>query len=456
MSDLLNAPRAELLKLIYDLVDENQSLKAQIAELKAKISEKLPPGGKLPLPSFVKPNRQTKKKTIRKKRSQGYARLKDSPTQQVFHAYDVCPDCGGTLGKPAISYARQIIDVELKPVTITEHVVCKRFCFTCRKRVAPKVSFTHLAPGKQRIGLNLVSLITTMRERMRIPIRVIKLYLKTFHKLDLSEGEIIELLHTTAQYGKPAYETIKQTVLSADSVCADETGGREDGVNGYLWNFTTNTHQYLLYRKSRGSKVVTELMGEEGENFNGVLVSDFYAAYNVHSGFHQRCWSHLLRDIHELIENIPKNKKLGRWAREIHGLYEEAKDWPGPDIHLPLGVQAQKRIQQEQYFRQKLKSICDLWLITSEPMAPLCGRIIKFLPELFTFIRFPGVPSTNNLAERTLRHSVVQRKIFGGTRSRKGSETKAILGSLFGTWNLQGLNPFIQCKHLLLQPASCQ
>lgn len=456
MSDLLKAPRAELLKLIYDLVDENQSLKAQIAELNAKLSEKSPTREKPPIPSFVKPNRNKKKKTLRRQRTQGYARMKDKPTQQVFHAYDVCPDCGGTLGKPAVSYTRQIIDVELKPVTITEHVICKRFCFTCRKRVAPRVSFSHLATGKQRIGISLVSLITTMRERMRLPVRVIKLYLKTFHQLTLSEGEIIELLHVTAQYGKPTYDTIKQTVLSAESICADETGGREDGINGYLWNFTTNTHQYLLYRKSRGSKVVTEFMGEEGENFNGVLVTDFYAAYNVHSGFHQRCWTHLLRDIHELTDNIPKNRKLKRWVQKIHTLYREAVDWSGPDLRLPLGLQAQTRIRQEQYFRQKLKAICDPWLLTAEPMAPLCGRVIKFLPELFTFIRFQGVPSTNNLAERTLRHSVVQRKIFGGTRSRKGSETKTILGSLFGTWNLQGLNPFIQCKQLLLSSLSCQ
>lgn len=456
MSDLLKASRPELLKLIYDLIDENQSLKTQIAQLKAKLSEKPPPGEKPKLPSFIKPNKNTKKKKERRKRAQGYARMKDAPTKQVFHAYDVCPECGGVLGKPAVSHTRQIIDIELKPVMITEHVICKRFCSACRKRVTPKVSFAHLALGKQRIGINLVSLIITMRERMRLPVRVIKLYLKTFHQLNLSEGEIIELLHTTAHCGKPAYDMIKQAVLSANSVCADETGNREDGINGYLWNFTTNTHQYLLYRKSRGSKVVTEFMGNEGEDFNGVLVTDFYSAYNVHSGFHQRCWTHLLRDIHELKENIPKDRRLKNWAKKIHILYKEAVDWSGPDPQLPLGIQAKMRIDKEQYYRQKLKSLCDHWLLTAEPMAPLCGRIIKFLPELFTFVRFSGVPSTNNLAERTLRHSVVQRKIFGGTRSAKGSETKAILGSLFGTWNLQELNPFIQCKQLLLSSASCQ
>ena len=32
-----------------------------------------------------------------------------------------------------------------------------------------------------------------------------------------------------------------------------------------------------------------------GDEFEGVLVSGFYGAYNVHKGLHQRCWTHLLR-----------------------------------------------------------------------------------------------------------------------------------------------------------------
>ena len=59
--------------------------------------------------------------------------------------------------------------------------------------------------------------------------------------------------------------------------------------------------RYFLRRGSRGSKVVEEVLGDE---FDGVLVSDFYGAYNVHQGLHQRCWTHLLRDIHQLKERF--------------------------------------------------------------------------------------------------------------------------------------------------------
>ena len=45
---------------------------------------------------------------------------------------------------------------------------------------------------------------------------------------------------------------------------------------------------------SRASKVVTQTLGEE---FAGVLVSDFYGAYNVYEGVKQRSWVHFLRDL---------------------------------------------------------------------------------------------------------------------------------------------------------------
>ena len=101
-------------------------------------------------------------------------------------------------------------------------------------------------------------------------------------------------------------------------------------------------------------------------------------------------------------------------------------------------------------------SVCLPYLKTESPVSTLSGRIVKYISELFTFIRFEGISSDNNSAERALRHLVIQRKISGGTRSPRGSETKSILTSLFGTWKLQKLNPFDQTRELLLNAALCQ
>ena len=94
-------------------------------------------------------------------------------------------------------------------------------------------------------------------------------------------------------------------------VHADETGWRQNGNNGYVWTFSTPTERYFL-RRGRGKAVVDEALGE---SFSGVLVSDFYAAYHHYDGPKQRCWAHLLRDIHDLVAPLPQGHRAGPVGR---------------------------------------------------------------------------------------------------------------------------------------------
>lgn len=451
--DLIKAPRGELLKLVYELIDENQALKAQIAELREQLGNRKPDSKTLP--DFVKPNIKKKPPKPRKNRTQHFARKLDVPTDHVFHAYETCPNCQGPLGKPTVVYKRQVIDLPVTEVKVTEHVICKRWCIKCQQRVTPKVDLSSQVVGQHRVGVNLMSQIATLRENLRLPIRVIQVYLQTFYKLKLSAGEIIEVLGKVSQLGEKARQEILTQLKESPAIYGDETGWREDGRNGYLWNFSNEKLQYLLYRRSRGSQVVAEILGEDGSEYEGVLVTDFYNAYNEHAGFHQRCWVHLLRDIHELEEANLDNKEVKRWVKLVKGVYLQAKEYTGPDSRLQLGLQARERLKKEAELKEELQRICEGVLGRDSPVAGIASRIYKYLPELFTFVRLPGVLADNNLAERALRHSVVQRKIFGGTRSGKGSQIKSVLGSLFGTWRLQGLNPVEQCR-LLLTNSVCQ
>lgn len=447
--DLNTAPRSELVALVYELTDRVFLLEGEIARLKELLHQK-GTGPKLTLPEFVKANVQKGKTTVRKKRDKAYVRTKEEPTERIFHSVSLCPDCHRKhLGKPTVAYTRQVIDLPVVSYTVTEHVVCKRWCYHCKKTFTPNVDLSKTAFGKKRIGVNLASSIITLRDRLRLPMGVVQNYLSIFHDLRLSRGEIVGLLRSASKRGKPNYESLLSQIRGSPVVNADETGGRENGQNGYFWSLSTPSTHVLMYRKSRGSRVVEEIVGQESEKFDGVLVSDFYAAYNTYSGFHQRCWVHFLRDIHGLKMQNPRHPPLNKWGKNISSLYEEAKSYSGPNPNWPVGLIAQERIRVQHQFEQKLKEICEPYLTTNSPMSTLCGRAITFLPEMFTFLRFGGVPSHNNSAERILRHTVIARKIQGGTRSAKGSETKAILTSLFDTWQLQGKNPLEQCRLLL-------
>ena len=234
---------------------------------------------------------------------------------------------------------------------------------------------------------------------------------------------------------------ILDRIRASPVVHADETGWREDGANGYVWTFSTPTERYFL-RRGRGKAVVDEALGE---SFSGVLVSDFYAAYHHYDGPKQRCWAHLLRDIHDQRTRYPKDAALARWAAAVHQLYVAAK---ACNHHEPW----QRRVAQLAWER-KLLAICRPFVADpSAVQGKLCRRIERHIKELFVFVAEPDVPADNNPAERSLRHLVISRKVSGGTRSEQGTESKMTLASLFGTWRAQGLNPLAACRQLLVSP----
>lgn len=447
--DLLTAPRSELIKVIHEKDDRITNLETQIIELKSQIDELKRESTKGKQKIF---KASVKKKEIKPKktRDHGYSRNLDIPTHKIFHSLEQCPDCGGSLGKPTIAYRRQIIEIPKTPIRITEHIIFKRYCFHCHKQFSPDVNLSSQAVGKCRMGIRLMSLIGVLRDRCRLPFGVIQTYLKLAHNLKLSEGELVEICHTIAKAGKGDYDNLFEQVRASPVIHADETGGRENGRNGYFWSMNTPKAHVLLYRHSRSAKVVQELLPEEKMTEDeAVLVTDFYAAYNEYTGYHQRCWVHLLRDIRELEEKYPEDGNLKSWSDNIQAIYQEAKDYSGPNPNLPTGLKQQERVDKQHYFEQKLLNICQGYVKTTSPQAILCARVAKYLPELFMFVRFEGVPPDNNNAERILRHTVIQRKISGGTRSEKGSQTRSILTSLFDTWQLQGLNPLLKCQLLL-------
>ena len=254
------------------------------------------------------------------------------------------------------------------------------------------------------------------------------------------------LVQGAAQRGKALVETIKQQIRGSPVVNGDETSWRENGRNGYVWSFSTERLRYFVYRQSRASSVVTEALGD---GFEGVVVSDFYGGYNAHLGVHQRCWVHLLRDIHELKEKHKKDQSLRKWAVKVKAIYERAKGYKGPSTKLSAVEQQAERVRRQREFEQELLKMCRPHLKRKRVQSRLCERIERFLPELFVFVANPRVPSDNNAAERSVREMVVSRKISGGTRSEKGSEAKGLLASLFGTWRLQHLDLYQCCLSLL-------
>jgi transposase len=433
--------QAELARLTTTVAEQRvtiERLEARVRDLAAGGG----PGGRGGLPGH-KPEQPADREAgrARKPRARGYGRQRGEPTDVLVHALEACPDCGSPLTGGTPKRSRQVLEVAPSPVEVSEHVFVERTCPRCHRRWTPRAALDGVVVGQQRLGIGLVSLIATLREAGRLPVRTIQWYLEQVHQVHLSVGALVAASRTLATCGAGALEQIQEQIRAGPRAHADETGWRECGRNGYVWTFSTPTA--VLFRFGRRTKgMVDEVLGG---SFAGVLSSDFYAAYHHYAGPKQRCWAHLLRDIHALRVAHPTHQALATWAAAVHTIYADAVAFSHPDHRECLRAM--------RHFEDQLLAVCEPFLQDKQaPQRALCARIQRHLSELFVFVAYPEVPPDNNAAERSLRHLVTCRKISGGTRSAQGTATKMATSSLFGTWALQGLDPLAQGRRLLTSP----
>jgi transposase len=437
------ASREELLAVIARQQALITQLEARIRELEARLGWGSPPprmpGHKPPVPPRPNPP------PSRKRRVHGFARRRSEPTRRVVHAVERCPRCDCALVGGSVKRTREVLELALPPVEVIEHPCLERVCPLCGQRWTPKGELVGQVVGRGRLGVTRTSLIVTLREVGRWPVETIQWYLATFHQLSLSVGAIVRAGAQAAATGQDTVGEILQQIRGSPVVHADETGWRENGANRYVWSFSTPTERYFRFG-TRAGAMVDEILGAD---FGGVLVSDGYAAYNHLPCPHQRCWVHLLRDLHELKARYPQDGPLARWAERIHQLYRRARAYAETDP----APRAAERLRARREFQRRLHALVAPYL--DDPVHPrswVSGYIARLREDWFTFVAYPEVPSDNNPAERSLRHLVVSRKISGGTRSPDGTATKMALATLFGTWQARGLNPLTTCQALLTSP----
>src|SRR5437763_6217321 len=438
----LQAENAQVRADLAGARELSAQLRARITELERR---------KTPPPAFAKANTEQKEAPgARKKRDPRHnaGRRREKPTQIVHHALERCPECGYLLRGQSIARTRQVIDVPPPPpAEVTEHQLLKRYCPVCQRWWTPTPAWDGQVLGQGRVGVRLVSLLAYLRTEARLPIRVIQEYVATLHRVHLSTGAIVDLLDRLRAATTAEREALLAQARASPSAHMDETGWREDGQNGYVWGLTTpgpEAVRYYHYDHSRAGEVATDVLGD----FDGHLGTDFYGGYNKYSGKHQRCWVHLLRDLHGLKKAHADAAGVIAWAQDVRALYDEAQ----AALHgaTPLTQPQREHLYRHLEDRAQVLGLAHAGPANKEhPCHALCHRLLRHQGELFQFVRVPGLSADNNAAERMLRPLVITRKISGGSRTPQGTATRMALSTLFGTWKARRLHTFHACLSML-------
>lgn len=268
-----------------------------------------------------------------------------------------------------------------------------------------------------------------MKFEERLPFEKISKQMDNQFGLPMTPASTFEVTRRVSEYLRPEYESILEDIRAARIVYVDETGEKVDGKKHWLWVFTTKNQTLFAFRKSRGLKVIEEVLGK---NFEGYVGCDGWRSYSNFTGRLQRCWAHLLREAEWLAEHCDEAKSLYLGLKRLHADLAASVVGDPPFLERKKLVLVAKR--RLRYWLQKD--------YVSEEAKRFIQKVRNGFDHWFTFVLVPGLESTNNRAERALKEPVVQRKIIGTFRNGKGMRIYETMMSLLATWKQQGLNPY--------------
>ena len=350
-----------------------------------------------------------------------------------------CPHCGRSHLLPVSQIVEHLQeDIVLEPRTVAVRYLHQQaYCPGCGDNVlvaAPaELLGSYIGPAAKATALY-------MRYELNVPDRKISRFFAEFFGLKFVPASAYGFERQAVRRGLPLYEDLRQKIRALPVAHGDETSWRHDGDNYFVWYGGNEQLAFFVLASDRSGQTAQSLFGER---FQGILVSDAYAAYNaIHAKDWQSCLFHIKKHAKELDQELALLKGRARdpAARQF---CQQLQSW------VYRTCQAHRRLTRARWrpkaarkagqrLRQQLRRLCRPPLAHAKTEAFRQRLRGKEQQHLFTCFNHPRVPPTNSQAERSMRPVVLMRHVVHCTRSPKGLENHSVLRSLFEPARRQG------------------
>ena len=428
---------------IQRLEQENQDLKEKIKYLEKRLVYYENPHTPPSVTKISKKKNQDGKKSDElgkrgaPKGHRGATRPKPKPDEIIDVTDNKCEQCGSKNIQPLKEATKNIIEDFLPPqeIKVTQFNRHRVKCMDCGHEF---ISKHRDCPQVGHFGIHLLVYVTILKFHLRGVLRKVQDFLFFENNFEISTKGVHDILLRVGDACKISYEKNLERIRNAAWVHIDETGIKVNGKKYWLWIFRTNDNDILVViRKSRGGKVLDEILGED---WNTPIIVDGWKSYWKYPII-QRCWAHLLREIDAFKDISDDGKEL---SETIYLCFDKLKDF------LAKNPSMSERRKRKVLFEREMNDIVEKYSKFKELYKPT-KYLKNGLGKWYTCLLFPGMEPTNNLGEQAMREHVVMRKIIGCFRSKKGAENYQYIASLLASWKLQNMNIFEELENLLRQ-----
>lgn len=258
---------------------------------------------------------------------------------------------------------------------------------------------------------------------------------------------LYNLCEVVSVHLEPVVAAIRQDILSSDlCVHMDETPWPvQDDDDGYLWTLSNQAGSWYRFEPTRSGKVADEMLA----GYQGPMLSDAYGGYDRFKKKKEitlaHCWAHGRRKFFEIRELYAESEEILDLMEALFAIEREAKSYE------ELGVLR----------REKSQPITDqiyAWLIERKfrhlpesAFTKAVDYLLKRWKEFTAFLSDVRIPLSNNEAERSIRHAVMGRKNFYGSKTINGADTAAILYSVIESCKKVEIDPTTFIKQSILK-----
>ena len=365
------------------------------------------------------------------------------PVRKVWHFKTRCTHCGATgclrRGKRAAVELCNDFDGDRMRIEVVCHIGYHYACWACGGQQGPDLpTLKGTSFGPKALGV-----IVHLAGKKSVDADIAELFGDMFD-FPVAETTIWNARQAAATMLEFTTKQIVAVLKKSKFLGVDETYYSINGEKGYVWVVRSDRATLVLAMPTRGATVVTEHMSEL---LHIPTTADGYSVYLTHFKILQRCWAHILRRAEEAYIHLPKEdpKRMVYYGlfRQLLEIFHDAKRVAartakdsGADMKVCLD------------FERRVKA-----LVSAYGDHEFAVHLKNAAPYMFTFLRYPGMPPTNNDTERDIRDSVViQRKIRRQFVNSLGMHVFSVIQSFNSTCRKLGLVPWKCIRKIYTDP----
>jgi predicted RecB family nuclease len=302
---------------------------------------------------------------------------------------------------------------------ITRNVVCRYRCQSCRSTFYP----SDRRWTASRYGPAIAAYAVYQNIELGLPQGRVAAGVRQMFGLDISRNTVNEFKAATAQKYASTYDDLLKKLCSGRVLHVDETRASVKGKDCYVWVLTSMEEVAYFHTPNREGGTIQAML----RDFSGVLVSDFYAAYDAIECPQQKCLIHLIRDLNDELLKHPFDDGLKQLVGDFAGLIK-------PMVETVNRRGLKKRfLGRHRAFVDRFYRRLDHRCGASEAVRKVTERLTRSRNTIFTFLDFDGVPWNNNNAEHAIKAFAELRRSIDGKTTESGLRDFLVLLSVWQT-----------------------